>query len=227
MNTPESINNKNPITSMTWVASDHHFGHAKIEDYEPSRRIWKDLGFKSLEDMIISNHNGRVKEDDSVLFLGDFSWLDPQSYIHKLNGKKYLILGNHDRKSDVSYKGFEKVFRGQYIDVNHELFRRDSVDTLLSSLIMPYDKSILVFSHYALYHDDLYDHQGAGLIQIRKEKIQALVEAYNTQGKDVISIHGHLHSYLASAKEAKHINACLEHTGFAPVRLKDLIQGLT
>lgn len=220
----------NPITSTTWIASDHHFGHAKIADFEPSRNIWKDLGFKSLDDMIIANHNEVVKPDDTVLFLGDFSWIDPQHYIHKLNGKKYLILGNHDRKGDIPYKGFEKVFRGQFIDINNELFYKESLDTLLSSLIMPYDKFLVVFSHYALYADDIYDHQGSGLIQMRKEKIQALLEGVNkkTPERKIINIHGHLHSHLAPpCKEVTHVNACLEHTGFYPVKLKDLLHGIT
>lgn len=224
------MSTKNPITSTTWIASDHHFGHAKIGDYEPSRNIWRDLGYKSLDDMIIANHNEVVKPDDTVLMLGDFSWLDPQSYIHKLNGNKYLILGNHDRKGDASYKGMEKVFRGQFIDINNELFYKESMDSLLSSLIMPYDNSLLVFSHYAIYSDDAYDHQGSGLIQIRKEKIQSLVEGVNknTPERKVINIHGHLHSQRAKYdKIVTHVNACLEMTNFYPVKLKDLLHGVT
>ena len=95
---------------------------------------------------------------------------------------------------------------------------------------MPYDKFLVVFSHYALYVDDIYDHQGSGLIQMRKEKIQALLEGVNknTPEREIINIHGHLHSHLAPpCKEVTHVNACLERTRFYPVKLKDLLHGIT
>lgn len=213
----------NPITLNTFVASDHHFGHKQIGDYEPSRNVYKVLGFNSMEEMIIHNHNLKVKPEDTVLFMGDFSWDNPINHISKLNGKKYLILGNHDRKSDVSYEGFDGVFRGLYVDYNGLLFKHSSKDPLLSALVMPLNGSIVCFSHYAVGYDDVYDHQNGTSIETRKNII---LELFNTVSNNYggIVIHGHLHSHLAKPSEnIEYKNVCLEHTNFAPMTIRDIM----
>lgn len=213
----------NPINANTWIASDHHFGHKQIGDYEPLRNIWKDLGYDSMEDMIIKQHNEVVKPTDTVLFLGDFSWDNPQNWVHQLNGKKYLILGNHDRKGDESYKGFEHIFRGLYVDIGGTLFKASSEDPLLSAVIMKADLEYLCFSHYAVGNDDVYDHQAKGRIEERKEIISDVFNRHKGWFKGT-NIHGHLHSHLADSKEHTYKNACLEHSMFYPVRLRDLLK---
>lgn len=60
--------------------------------------------FENVEEMnqtIINNWNRKVRNNDKVYILGDFIWssvrLWPET-VNSLNGKKYLILGNHDPK---------------------------------------------------------------------------------------------------------------------------------
>lgn len=213
----------NPITLDTFIASDHHFGHSKIEQYEPSRGRYRELGFTSMEEMLIHNHNSKVSPEDTVLFLGDFSWNDPKNWISKLNGKKYLVLGNHDRKSDVSYEGFEGVFRGLYVDINGLLFNYSSQDPLLSALIMPLNGTMVCFSHYSVGYEDVYDHQNGTQIQIRKHITLDLFNTVSSECGGTV-IHGHLHSHLAEHSEnIEYVNVCLEHTNFAPIRLRDLL----
>lgn len=217
----------NPINNQTWIASDHHFGHKNITEYETLRTIWKDLGYKSLEDMIIHKHNERVQPNDSVLFLGDFSWDSPQNWINKLNGNKYLVLGNHDRKSDISYKGFTGIFRGLFIGNGYEIFKSDAyIDPLLSALLIRTKDNVLVFSHYSIGYKDPYDHQSGEYINIRKKKILEVLSEYNCQKLPVINIHGHLHSHLAVDESTKGItykNLSLEHTMFSPIKLHDVL----
>jgi calcineurin-like phosphoesterase family protein len=217
------INPINPINANTWVASDHHFGHKQIGEYEPLRNIWKDLGYGSMEDMLIKQHNEVVKPEDTVLFLGDFSWDNPQNWVDKLNGKKYLILGNHDRKGDISYKGFEYIFRGMYVDIAGYLFKSASDDPLLSTVIMEYNYDYVCFSHYAIGNDDVYDRQSKGNIERRKKIISSVFNKHKGWSRGT-NIHGHLHSHLANSKEYIYKNACLEHNMFYPVRLRDLLK---
>jgi calcineurin-like phosphoesterase family protein len=215
---------QNPINANTWVASDHHFGHAKIGVYEPLRNIWKDLGYESHEDMVIKRHNEVVKSTDSVLFLGDFSWYDPKLFSGKLNGDKYLILGNHDRKGDQPYSDFKHVFRGIYVGHGDELYKSESIDPLLSAVMMPWGNKIVLFSHYSVGFDDPYDHQQAGLIGIRKDKIQDVINRYNVNKVVPINVHGHLHSKVAKDSLQMHYkNASLEQQMFYPVRLRDIL----
>lgn len=84
--------------SKTWFTADTHFGHANII------RLC-DRPFGSVEEMdavLIANWNGVVGPRDEVWHLGDFSHREASDYLRRLNGRKHLIFGNHDR--DVSRK---------------------------------------------------------------------------------------------------------------------------
>lgn len=98
--------------SKVYVISDEHFGHEKIIDYTRGN-------FSSVEEMnnyIIKMHNEFVHPADIVIFLGDFCLKGTsviKEILAKLNGHKFLILGNHDSEKLLkSYKvlGFEEVF---------------------------------------------------------------------------------------------------------------------
>ena len=78
---------------MIYYISDLHFYHANIIKL-------CERPFKSVEDMnniLINNWNKTVMNDDTVYFLGDFSFKCNQNQADKileqLNGKKYFIKG--------------------------------------------------------------------------------------------------------------------------------------
>ena len=80
---------------MKYYTSDLHFGHANIIKYE-------DRPFKSVEEMdeyLIHKWNSKVKKGDEVYIVGDFGFCKGERANHildRLNGRKYLITGNHD-----------------------------------------------------------------------------------------------------------------------------------
>ena len=81
---------------MIFYIGDMHLGHKKVIEYDGRP-------FSTVEEMdkvIIDNWNNKVTNNDDVYILGDFSYKseDPISYLKKLNGKKHLIVGNHDNK---------------------------------------------------------------------------------------------------------------------------------
>lgn len=85
--------------SKTWVAADHHFGHANIltfkrDDGTPLRP------FKTLEEhdeTLIANHNAVVSPEDRVYLLGDVVIRRPARHLlGRLNGRLVLVKGNHD-----------------------------------------------------------------------------------------------------------------------------------
>ena len=87
----------------TYIISDTHFNHENIIKY--CKRP-----FKSAEEMnntLIDNWNKTVKKEDQVYHLGDL-YLGPKqglrNIISNLNGKIYLIKGNHDRLTNKSYE---------------------------------------------------------------------------------------------------------------------------
>jgi calcineurin-like phosphoesterase family protein len=98
-----------------WVISDTHFNHANILNFKDFSGN-KVRPFESVEEMnetMIERWNEVVKPGDKIYHLGDV-FFGPKDWIennwHRLNGKKRLIVGNHD---DISYivgqRMFEKI----------------------------------------------------------------------------------------------------------------------
>jgi calcineurin-like phosphoesterase family protein len=92
--------------SEIWVVSDTHFGHSNIIKYcfRP---------FSSAEEMdeeMIERWNKVVTPEDHVYHLGDVYFSKDSNFQYRLNGKKRLILGNHDNgKDDTLLKMFQKI----------------------------------------------------------------------------------------------------------------------
>lgn len=93
-----------------FVTSDLHFSHVNLLKYCPIRRSGKplpELGSDEytqmvirMNELIIRNWNSMVEPDDVVVILGDVAMgkiENAPSLISRLNGKKYLVKGNHDK----------------------------------------------------------------------------------------------------------------------------------
>ena len=100
-----------------FVISDSHFNHKNIIKYcnRPFDNIYQ------MNEEIIKNWNKKVSKNDIVFHLGDFglgSQIELKNICEKLNGRKILILGNHDRGKTKNYYeeiGFEKVYHSDYV----------------------------------------------------------------------------------------------------------------
>lgn len=82
---------------MKHFIADPHFGHKNILKF--SKRP-----FHSIDDhdaTLIANWNKKVKPDDEVYILGDLTMSKSGEYanalLKQLNGRKYLIKGNHEK----------------------------------------------------------------------------------------------------------------------------------
>ena len=101
-----------------FVISDEHFDHKNIIGITRSELFGDDEdSVNKMNEYIISKHNSVVGPDDIVIMLGDFSFktgIERLSELtSKLNGHKFLIVGNHDKveKPDVYLRaGFEDIF---------------------------------------------------------------------------------------------------------------------
>jgi calcineurin-like phosphoesterase family protein len=79
-----------------WFTADHHHGHNRIVKFceRPVKEEDHD------EWLINETWNKYIGKKDRVYHLGDLSMAkrkDAEKFIQKLNGQKYLILGNHDK----------------------------------------------------------------------------------------------------------------------------------
>lgn len=97
--------------------SDPHFGHDNIRRYA-------DRPFDSVDEMdeaLVENYNQTVRLSDTVLWCGDaffrFS-TTPQRIMPRLNGRKVLILGNHDRQPGrMAALGFDLVLYEAFVHI--------------------------------------------------------------------------------------------------------------
>lgn len=78
--------------------SDLHFSLDSNKPMDVFGDIWQNHHIKIME-----NWNNKIKHDDTVLIAGDISWalklenaVADLEFIHRLNGKKVFIKGNHD-----------------------------------------------------------------------------------------------------------------------------------
>ena len=114
---------------MRYVFSDPHF------DSENIRRN-ANRPFQTVDQMnntIISNYNQIIQKSDVCYWLGDIMYDAKKdkvrNLLRRMNGHKYLIMGNHDRNHSAWWWldcGFEQVFKHpvydaeNYIMLSHE-----------------------------------------------------------------------------------------------------------
>ena len=101
-----------------YVTSDTHFGHKNIIKY--CSRPFKDT--HEMTETLVENWNKVVQPHHKVLHLGDHDYLGVKnSYkiTSRLNGEKYLVMGNHDDSvGKMLRKGFKEVYDSYvYIDL--------------------------------------------------------------------------------------------------------------
>jgi len=88
-----------PFDDQTWIISDTHFFHANIGRYGDRPDGW--------QEMIIENWNRLIQPDDVVFHVGDLALGKKENIeglVPLLNGKLYLMRGNHDRRSNGFYQ---------------------------------------------------------------------------------------------------------------------------
>lgn len=99
-----------------WLISDTHFNHSNVLNFTDIhgnliRGQFKDI--KEMNEYICDNWQDTVKDGDIVYHLGDVwfgSAAEGAKIIKKLNGRKRLIVGNHDQIIDVVKTGaFKKI----------------------------------------------------------------------------------------------------------------------
>lgn len=101
------------VEENTWVTSDTHFGDERSLQF--CDRPFKDVN--EMNDEIVRRWNSVIQPEDTVYHLGDICTYKSNlkhliGYGNQLNGKKFLLLGNHDmnfKESDL-LRVFEDVY---------------------------------------------------------------------------------------------------------------------
>jgi calcineurin-like phosphoesterase family protein len=105
----------------------------------PFKNIW------DMHEAIVSGMNSVVQPNDELFILGDVSFYGGekvQNVLNRINGRKHLILGNHDAKNMKDWTGWTSV--------NHYLEVKDS-------------GQFVVLSHYPIESWNRMTHGGIHL----------------------------------------------------------------
>ena len=102
-----------------FIISDTHFNHANILNFTNDAGELVRPGFANVDEMnehMVEKWNGAVKPTDHIYHLGDVHFgaklraKENANILRRLNGKKRLVLGNHDDAKDpVLHEFFEKI----------------------------------------------------------------------------------------------------------------------
>jgi calcineurin-like phosphoesterase family protein len=102
-----------------FLVSDTHFGHAGVckftrNDGVTKLRPWTDPD--EMDEAMIQRWNDRVRPNDKVYHLGDVV-INRRALktLHRLNGDKVLIRGNHDIFPDVEYREYFRELRAYHV----------------------------------------------------------------------------------------------------------------
>ena len=115
------------ITQNTWIISDTHFFHENIGRYCNRPENWQEL--------IIKNWNDLISPDKNVLHLGDLALgkkVNFELLTGILNGRLFLIQGNHDRLSQ------------SFCEAHGVTLIKDSIQIEME------DRVKLIFSHHPI-----------------------------------------------------------------------------
>jgi len=104
------------MSRKIFVSSDHHIFHSNILKFTNRDGELIRPGFDNVNQMneyILDRHNSLVNPDDIWYCLGDLTMSyseDAIKFIHKFNGRKRLIVGNHDDlKKAAKSNLFQKI----------------------------------------------------------------------------------------------------------------------
>lgn len=121
---------------MIYFTSDTHFCHSNIINL--TNRPFKDV--KEMNTTLIRNWNSCVADNDEIYILGDLIYKgtadEANAILERLNGKKYLIRGNHDKFLD------------------DENFNNSIFEWVKDYYVLNYKKTKFVLFHYPILEWD-------------------------------------------------------------------------
>ena len=129
------------MSANIYFTSDTHFGHGNIIRYcgRP---------FSSVEEMdehLIKQWNEKIRDEDIVHHLGDFSIRCDRNILKRLRGEKFLISGSHDKLQSSNEDIWKEIVPQKMIRVNGK-----------GIFLCHYAMRVWPESHYNSWH--LYGH---------------------------------------------------------------------
>lgn len=191
-------NQRKPI----YFTSDWHIGHKNCLKFD--NRPFKDID--QMKKVLIRNFNSCVPKDGVTFVLGDVgmgSFEGIQDFIKRLNGRKILIMGNHDGTINRMYRlGFDAVLFNASIYIANEL---------------------VTMSHCPLtgvFREDTSGMRGSTAGENwHKEKQN---RRFSLEDSGQFHLHGHLHSNKKESKLGRQWDVGVVGSEYRPIHIKKI-----
>jgi len=182
---------------VIWITSDLHVGHEQILVYEPARKAVLGQTIEEHDEALFRRINSRVKPDDILIILGDFSLSSRvREYRARIKcGNVQLVLGNHDKNTQSRYlrAGFSVVcyemtlkICKEYVRLRHHPYRKPWWKTIFSWQYKERDRKKRPIDH-------------GGFL-----------------------LHGHVHSRQAHRVIGRRINVGVDMNNYYPLSMLDI-----
>ncbi len=196
----------------TFFSSDTHFGHARIQEYQPNRPRGS---VQDMNEAMIDAWNAVVGPYDDVWFLGDFAMgqiANSLPMVQYLNGHIIIVGGNHDRFTLAYGKMSEEKREGWY-DKYREAGFVDVIDGAVSTTIG--DGIPVQLCHFP--YISVADHV---------DEREAQYDRWRPIDDGRILLHGHVHGAYGAITGERQIDVGIDVADwdFAPVAEDTLVE---
>lgn len=83
--------------TQIFFSSDLHLGHENLRTFRNQIHSTSHTEVSDVDQWLLNNWNSKVRHKDITWILGDVAWSKSDlEWLHLFNGRKKLILGNHD-----------------------------------------------------------------------------------------------------------------------------------
>ena len=185
---------------MIYFTSDLHFGHKNILKF--SGRPFVDINHH--DHSLKNNNNEMVSDSDEIYDFGDVGYRCPPKYIAEMlrtmNGKRTIILGNHDKSLRQAYK--QGLLKDMLKSGKLEIVGGESViydNTLIVSKILRVQGKMILMSHYSY-------------------------RTWPSAFKGSIMLHGHSHGNLPELQQVKNFDVGVDLWNYYPVSLDRILK---
>jgi calcineurin-like phosphoesterase family protein len=183
---------------MIWFTSDPHYFHRSVIGY--CKRPFADVN--EMNEALIKNWNDRVRKQDTVYVLGDFSFgnkANTKAVLARLKGRKILIAGNHDSAPHKMLElGFDEVHENKIVQIGN----------------------IKVFVSHFPFYPTLWDKFKAWLKGYKLDT-RYLHKRIVDDGETWL-LHGHVHT--AWKQRGRMLNVGVDVWGYKPVSHEKILQ---
>ena len=142
-------------TQQIWFTSDNHIHHRNILKHCPERQnicsAKDENDVEAWDKWMIDKWNSTIGKKDIVYILGDFIFGSQESakkVLDKLHGKKFLILGNHDKGVDKLENYFEQITQQKLVTFKNANF--DFLDEDFQVFMCHYPMVTWASKHYGV-----------------------------------------------------------------------------